>query len=159
MYNRFTNDLTVMGHVISMNVATASIQVRARSGDVFEAFIGPQTWFYVLTNLDETSHDWWRNQPGPANVGDALARYVRMGDLILVDGIQLQDAGRVRFDCRTLNILHGPDGELLFESPYWWIHQITRQCDALIADMWRDSDDFEYTRYRTNIGIFRTAVA
>ena len=76
-----------------------------------------------------------------------------MGDLILVDGIQLEDAGRVRFDCRTLNILHGPDGELLFESPYWWIHQITRQCDALIADMWRDSDDFEYTKYRTNIGI------
>ncbi len=153
MHTSYMNDLTVMGRVQSIDTATASLVVKARSGDTFEAFLGTNAVISVLTNLDGQNNDPYRNSPGAASLGDNLARYVSVGQLVIVEGLQMEDAGRSRYECRTVHVLYNAEGSFLFETPQWWINQIQHLCNQLIGDMWGDGDDFDFTKYRTNVGI------
>ena len=48
----FNQTLTVAGSVVSIDEAKPSFSLRARSGDVFEAVVGPETYYSVVSNLD-----------------------------------------------------------------------------------------------------------
>lgn len=152
-YQSFTNALTVMGRVRSIDPEAASVTVTARSGDEFRAFLGANTSLSVLQNLDGQSNDPYRNGPGAANPGADLARRVKPGQLLIVEGIQMEDGGDARFEARTIHLLYNGEDGLLFEQPHWWISQIQSLCNQLIGTMWGDADTFEFAKYRTNVRI------
>jgi putative intracellular protease/amidase/mannose/cellobiose epimerase-like protein (N-acyl-D-glucosamine 2-epimerase family) len=150
MFRRFANQLTVTGLVRDISPDGAWIGVRARSGDEFQAFMGPETQFSVLQNLDEQSNDPFRNdEERPRDPRNFLSP----GQLVIVEGMLLEDDHRQRFDCRTVHVLYNSEGRLLFEAPHWWINQMEHLCDQIMGTMWRDGESFDYSLYRTNIGI------
>ena len=151
--SKYTNQLTVTGVVQSVDPGGASLVIRARSGDEFQAFIASNTWFSVLQNLDEQSNDPYRNGPASSSLGENLARYVKVGHLVILEGILMDDAGKSRLECRTVHVLYTSEGNLLFESPHWWITQIQHLCDQLIGTMWGDADTFNFSKYRTDISM------
>ena len=50
--NSYSQMLTVGGIIASVDPGRKSFSVEARSGDTFEAIVGPETQYQVLTNLD-----------------------------------------------------------------------------------------------------------
>ena len=48
----FNQTLTVAGNIVSVDLAVPSFTIEARSGDKFEAVVGPETYYSVVSNLD-----------------------------------------------------------------------------------------------------------
>ena len=48
----FNQALTVTGTIVSVDPGKSSFSVEARSGDIFEAIVGRETYYSVLSNLD-----------------------------------------------------------------------------------------------------------
>lgn len=153
MFTRYTNQLTVMGTVQSIDPASACLTIKARSGDTFTGYLSTNTWIAVLQNIDGQSNDPYRNGPGAASVGENLARYLQVGQLVILEGIILMDSGKRRYECRTVHILYNAEGKLLFERPHWWINQIQHLSDQVLGALWGDGKVFDFQKYRTNIGI------
>ena len=67
--NAFSQFLTVRGTVVSVAADKPSFTLKARSGDLIEAFVGPETYYEVVTNLDgmistsPRSPSWKRRRP------------------------------------------------------------------------------------------------
>ena len=104
--NSFTQTLTVAGSVVSIDEANSSFTVLARSGDTFEALVGPTTYYQVLTNLDQLSCD---RVEDPANLPSGtsgvifnLKKYIVVGRPVFVNGIFQENGGAYCFQARTV---------------------------------------------------------
>lgn len=129
----YTQSLTIMGTV--EKVDGASFTVSCQNGMTFNTFVGSETVFRVLTNLDSLNND---RVPTPPNYKDTLAervkKYLKQGDLITVQGVQIQNGGGSRFDARTVHLVSSANSKYLFEETHWWLTQTSR-----LADQWLDS--------------------
>jgi hypothetical protein len=97
--------LTVAGTVTDVDLSRLSFSVKARSGDVFEVFVGPRTYYQVLTNLDILGRDRVEDPPGVTRNDEAtfnLQKYVVPERPIFVSGIYQQDGNRQRYEAITV---------------------------------------------------------
>lgn len=159
-FRRFYQELTVTGSVISVDPNQPSFSVKARSEDVFEAMVGPTTWYQVVTNLDNLGRDRVpepERVEGEDDVRHNLRKYIQVDRPVTVNGVVYMEGEQQRYEARAVHLLGSrPDG-YLFEETHWWLLQL-----ALMADRWLDLlfdrkrsyaiDDFSKL-YRTNLNI------
>jgi len=155
----FTQNMTLMGTVTQIDTTHHCFELQCRSGDHFQIFIGTETVFRILRNLDGLDRDRvpMPQNFDPQNLSQKLDRYIKPNALITVQGIYQEYEDHKRFDARFVHLLHSRNGSYLFEETHWWLTQIAR-----LADQWLDStfgerrtyriDDFA-ALYRTNLNI------
>jgi mannose/cellobiose epimerase-like protein (N-acyl-D-glucosamine 2-epimerase family) len=160
-YNDFYQSLTVCGTVTELNADGLSFSVQSRSGDVFDTYVGPTTYYEVLTNVDGLWRDRVAEPDGLNRDDDAvrydLRKYIKRDTLVFVRGIYQLHSSQKRFDARTVYLLHSVPGRYLFEETHWWLVQIAQMADRwldLLFDAKRSYqiDDFSQL-YRTNLNI------
>jgi mannose/cellobiose epimerase-like protein (N-acyl-D-glucosamine 2-epimerase family) len=146
--------------VVGIDPDKPSFSVKTRSGDVFEAFVGPTTWYQMLSNLDNLGRD---RVPEPEGVDreDAvrysLQKYMQVNRPVTVDGVSYIDGEGQRYEARAVHLLGSQPDAYVFEETHWWLSQL-----ALMADRWLDLlfdrtrsyaiDDFSKL-YSTNLNI------
>jgi mannose/cellobiose epimerase-like protein (N-acyl-D-glucosamine 2-epimerase family) len=154
----FNQAMTVAGKVISIDETKPSFSLRARSGDVFEAMVGSETYYSVVTNLDNLDRD---RVPEPQGIADGvlrnLHRYAVEGRPMIVEGIYQQNDGKERFEARNVYLLHSDPKRYMFEETHWWPTQTTQMADRILDHLFdaRRSytiDDFSKF-YRTNLNV------
>jgi len=155
-----------MGRVLSIDPASRSFQIQARSGDVFPAYVNLETQYTPISNLDELNLDRFTplkvsgvppaGQPDPAA---QIEKYIKKDSLIAVDGIYQEDGQNRRIESRVIHVLtmSGKPNAYLFETTHWWLTQIDRFANQWLEDLFGtrmtyDTDDFSLS-YRTNLSI------
>src|SRR5271157_6436400 len=96
----FNQTLTVAGKVTSIDPQKPSFSLRARSGDVFEAVVGPETYYSVLANLDGLDRDRVeepQDAPGESGIVRYLRKYAHTDRTLVVVGIYQQNGSAERF--------------------------------------------------------------
>jgi mannose/cellobiose epimerase-like protein (N-acyl-D-glucosamine 2-epimerase family) len=158
--NAFNQTLTVAGSVIAIDEAKPSFSLRARSGDVFEAVVGPTTNYSVMMNLDNLDRNRFPEVRGGSGESDILLnlrRYAAVGRPVFVVGIYQQNGGIERFEARDVYLVHSDKGRYLFEETHWWPMQVTQMADRILDHLFDAKrnysiDDFSKF-YRTNLNI------
>lgn len=158
----FYQSLTLYGQVVEVDPARAAFALRTRGGDEFRVNAGPNTWFTVLTNLDNLDRDRVADptvtaSASPGSPGWNVAKYVRKDQFLTVQGVFQENEDKRCLEARTVLLPHSRPDRYSFEETHWWISQI-----SLMADKWLD-DLFDSTRsykiddfakfYRTNLNI------
>jgi hypothetical protein len=159
--NNYYQTLTVMGAVIARDDDALTFSVQARSGDVFQAVVGPSTYYTVMSNLDDLNRDRvpnpdgleWSDNPPKYD----LVKYIQLQRPVTVTGLYYEHGGKQRFEARAVYLMHSDPKRYLFEETHWWLVQI-----SLMADRWLDIffdarraytiDDFSEF-YSTNLNI------
>lgn len=155
MTTAYTNRLTVLGRVTDVDVDAGAFTVLARSGDSYLTYVGTECVVNVLENLDELNNDRVPTPDGYAGNDpvQVVKKYVRLERSIVVEGILQKNDGAERFEARTLHLVQDNDGRFLFESPQWWLSQISRMSDVWLEDLFGPTETYQFSRYRTNIDI------
>ena len=160
----FNQTLTVAGNIVSVDLAVPSFTIEARSGDKFQAVVGPETYYSVVSNLDGLD----RNRvpdpqgvPGESGIVFNLRKYAVTGRPVSVIGIYQQNEGAERFEARNVYLLHSDPGRYMFEETHWWPTQITQMADRILDHLFDAKrsysiDDFSEF-YRTNLNILGQA--
>lgn len=160
----YYQSLTLYGTVLAVEPDKASFTVKTRSGDVWEARVGPTTWYQVITNLDGL----WRDRVAdgaqvaadPAETRELranLVKYVQPDRVVVVEGLVYIDGNTRLYEAKAVSLMHSVPGRFIFDETHWWLAQITQ-----MADRWLDHlfdakrsysiDDFS-AWYRTNLNI------
>ena len=156
----FYQGLTVFGSVISVDPQGPSFCLRARSGDVFDVFVGPETYYRVVSNLDGVNRDRVK-EPGNAGAGDdiryRLVKYIQVDRAVAVSGVYQENGNDTRFEARTISLVHSEPGRFVFEETHWWISQTMQMADRILDHLFdaRRSytiDDFSKF-YQTQLNI------
>jgi hypothetical protein len=125
----FNESLTIAGAVTAVDLSRLSFSAKARSGDVFEVFVGPRTYYQVLTNLDILGRDRVEDPPGVMRNDDVafnLQKYVVVERPIFVSGIYQQNGDQQLYEAITVYLLHSDPRRYLFEETHWWLVQTTQ---------------------------------
>ncbi|WP_207787592.1 AGE family epimerase/isomerase [Candidatus Thiosymbion oneisti] len=158
--NSCYQDLTVTGSVVGIDLDKPSFSVKARSGDVFEAIVGPTTWYQMLSNLDQLERDRVPEPEGEKSgdgVRDDLKRYMQVNRTVTVNGVIYKDDERQRYEARAVHLFGSEPDTYVYEETHWWLSQL-----SLMSDRWLDLlfehrrsyaiDDFSHF-YRTSLNI------
>ncbi len=152
---RFTHSISLMGKVVNIDVENACFTIRCHSGDEFHAFVSKETQYKTLTNLDNLNRDRYDNPPGydSSNPSKQVEKYIRLGHLVSLYGVYQETDDNARYDVNTVNLLQEPDGQYFFEATHWWLTQISCMADVWLNDLFGPRAVYDFTRYRTYIGI------
>jgi mannose/cellobiose epimerase-like protein (N-acyl-D-glucosamine 2-epimerase family) len=155
----FTQAATLLGVVTKVDLADATFVVRCRNGGEVRAKAGVTTTFTALSNVDNIDCDRIPNPPeyDPSKPSEQVRKYIREGEMLFIEGVEIENNGVRRFDARTVTLLTNADGGFLFEDTHWWLTQIARFGDSWLDDLFQDRrtyqwDDFAQL-YRTNLNI------
>lgn len=158
---RFNQTMTLLGTVGGTDPGKRCFELRLRTGEVVPVCVGAETYYHVLQNLDAVDRDRVAEPKGYENdgVGRRLAKYVRPGDRIYVQGVMLEDNSTRRFEASNVTLLHYRPGEFLFEhNTHWWLSQLRTMADEWLEDLFGASRDYEVSDfaklYRTNLNIY-----
>jgi len=137
-----------------------------RTGDRLQVWVGPETSYTVLTNLDGMSFD-RLPEPEAGGAGKPVSemerrikKYIRKEDRIYVHGILIQRPGQPeRFEAHVITLLHYEPQKFLFEEhTHWWLSQLNTMADEWLQDLFGDErtyDKGDFSRlYRTNLNIY-----
>src|SRR5690349_1290732 len=144
----FSQSLTLMGLVKSVDLSAKSFVLCCRSGDEIQVSVGPTTYFSVLSNLDGLDRDRVPEPEGPSTGdGDAdrLRKYVKDNLLLAVEGIYQEFGDKKSFEARTVHLLdsEGKAGSYLFEETHWWLSQISRMSDEWLEDLFDSTRSYK----------------
>src|SRR5512133_1490124 len=159
----YSQGLTVYGTVSRVNPDPdrPSFCLNARSGDVFEVFVGPTTYYQIVSNLDNLNRD---RVSAPAStsaagndVSAAMVKYIQVGRQLSVMGLWQEQGSSVRFEARGVWLMHSEPTRFIFEETHWWIVQTSQMADRILDHLFdaRRSytiDDFSRF-YRTQLNI------
>jgi mannose/cellobiose epimerase-like protein (N-acyl-D-glucosamine 2-epimerase family) len=158
--NSYYQSLTVAGTVIAVDRAKPAFSVQARSGDVFEAIVGPTTYYEILSNLDLLRRD---RIPDPDANRDAdpicynLQKYIHIGRPIFVSGIYHENGQQQRYEARTVYLLHSDPDRYVFEETHWWMVQVMQMADRILDHLFDAKRNYsidDFSRfYRTQLNI------
>ncbi len=149
---------TVAGRITAIDEDTRSFTLQCRSGDTVQIFLGPTSYYEVLTNIDGVSRDRTFEINGSDDpILRGMRRYLSVGAMVFVRGNHLEYDGRERFDGRIVYLLQSqPGARYVFEETHWWIDQIARLADRWLDQLFRGDRDYtseDFARaYRTNLG-------
>jgi len=163
----FNQTLTVTGTIVAVNydLAKPSFSIEARSGDIFEAVVGRETYYSVVTNLDSLDRNRVPNpQPVAGDQGGVLFnlhKYAQQGRPVSVLGVYQQNEGSERYEARNVYLLHSDPTQYMFEETHWWPAQVTQMADRILDHLFDAKrsytiDDFSEF-YRTNLNILGQA--
>jgi mannose/cellobiose epimerase-like protein (N-acyl-D-glucosamine 2-epimerase family) len=157
--------LTVHGQVTELDpkpgVAAAWFDVKTRAGDVFRTWVGPETGYQVITNLDNLDRDRVPDLPGEDRAKNPVLydfrKYLAAGRDVTVTGVHQENDGQTRFEARAVRLMHAERGRYVFEETHWWLAQTRQMADRILDHLFdaRRSytiDDFSKF-YRTQLGI------
>jgi mannose/cellobiose epimerase-like protein (N-acyl-D-glucosamine 2-epimerase family) len=158
--NSFAQTLTVAGSIVSVDPGGPSFSFKARSGDTFEAIVGSETNYRVLSNLDGVDRDRVpdpQRSPGDDDIVYRLRKYAVAGRPVFVRGVYQENGGGQRFEARDVFLLHSEPQRYLFEATHWWPSQVTQMADRILDHLFDAKrsytvDDFSEF-YRTNLNI------
>jgi len=157
----FNQSLTLLGKVCNMNVDTNSFELELRSGDKITTYIGEQTYFKVLGNLDGLNYDRVEEPKVTPNnpVQYKMYKYIREGDKVYVQGLYLTHDNKEHFDAHQVILMHYLPSSFIFEEKtHWWLTQVRAMADAWLENLFGDIRDYEHTDfaklYRTNLNIY-----
>ncbi|MEO5356764.1 MAG: AGE family epimerase/isomerase [Nitrospirae bacterium YQR-1] len=142
----FTQSLRVTGYVRKKYNAAGMFEIAANSGDVFEAFITGDTYFYMVRNTDLLDRD-----RTDYTVSDKLDRYIAEKQLVSAYGIIIIHDDKTRFDVKSVVIFGNSPDKYVFEEGHWWLSQITSFADTWLQRQFGLGDTFDFTGYRTNL--------
>ena len=154
--------LTITGMIVSRDPdpENPSFSIEARTGDIIKAFVGRETNYSVVRNLDGLDRD---RVPEPEAVSRdpevlyKLHRYATSPRPVSVIGVYQYHENRERFGARNVYLLHSDPERYLFEETHWWPTQTMQMADRILDHLFdaRRSytiDDFSEL-YRTNLNI------
>ncbi len=150
--------LTLMGTVIEIGMTPdrmGQFVILCRNGEKITVIAEAETQALTLQNLDGAQRD---RVPDPPDFhsGDPvqfIRKYIRMGRLLVVEGVYQTDLDSSRFLARTVHLLHDNHGRYLFEGTHWWLTQIQELADVWLGYLFGRSREYDFSQYRTNIGI------
>ncbi|MEW6606859.1 MAG: AGE family epimerase/isomerase [bacterium] len=149
----FTHSLRIMGIVEEVDAPSCHFKVRCLSGDVFDVFVGDETYYSFIRNFDKLD----RNRIAPPenyvdNPGGRLGRYIKKDLLVAAYGIYQIHEDVERFDAREITLFHNQEGNYLFEETHWWLTQITALADTWLLNLFGPTiHEFDFTQYQTNL--------
>ena len=164
MLHKFYQQETFVGEITK--VETHSFSFRLLSGDEVTAFAGTETFYQVLSNLDNLGRDRVESperKPDESDVMFNLRKYVWPGLMACVQGVALFNGDTQRLDARSVTLMHSLPGRFGWEDTHWWLSQVTTMCNQWLDSAFGNKrtftvDDFmEY--YRTNLSILGTDTA
>jgi hypothetical protein len=153
-----TQQLPLIGIVLSQNRANRTFRIRTRSGDEFEVFVNETTWFDSVQNLDRLNRTRMPIDDDVTNDFDAFFDLaVVEGELIAVEGVFHVHDDNQRYDALAVHNLISHAGYYHFEHTHWWITQICRMADKWLDNLFDSKrsyilDDFS-SLYRTTLNI------
>jgi len=157
-FRSLAKSMTLTGTILSADARGARFEIVCRTGDHFIVEVTRETVFGTLMNLDELDRD---RIPRPAGFSASdpqqlIKAFIRLGRLVVIEGIYQQDQGKSQFSARFVHILQEQDGEYLFERTHWWITQTSRLADRWLDDLFGAKQTFiidDLALYRTNLNI------
>src|ERR1700720_2367146 len=155
----FTQAMAILGTVSQVDTANGSFVVRCRSGEEFRAQAKRETFFTALKNMDDLNYDRIPNPRDydPSKPSDRVRKYVREGEMLFIEGVDIEHDGVERFDAQKVTLLTGNQDQYLFEDTHWWLTQIARFADQWLDDLFEDRRSYEWDDfaklYRTNLNI------
>ncbi|NDJ23311.1 N-acyl-D-glucosamine 2-epimerase [Nostoc sp. B(2019)] len=157
---KFTVNTTLMGKVTDIKAEKDAFILKCRSDDEIEVFVGNETKFRFLRNLDGIERD---RVPNPDNFNhdsptNLVKKYIQPDSLVVLQGVYQENNGNCHYDARIVNLLHSYRGqdELLFEQTHWWITQIARLADSWLGYLFPNKQTYQiddFALYRTNLNI------
>ena len=158
--SNFNQTLTVAGTIVSADPSEAVVLDRGAERDTFEAVVGRETYYQVLSNLDGLDRNRVLDPQGVAGddgVVFNLHKYAVPGRPVFVRGIYQENGNSQRYEARDVYLLHSDTKRYLFEETHWWPTQTTQMADRILDHLFdaRRSytiDDFSEF-YRTNLNI------
>jgi mannose/cellobiose epimerase-like protein (N-acyl-D-glucosamine 2-epimerase family) len=155
----FTQATTILGQIIQVQPNRLQFELKLRNGDQLTAYVGPETFYTVLENLDRVSQDVIPKPDGfDDSVEKKMEKYLREGDYVFAQGVLFEHDADRRFDARAVRLLHSKKNAFLFEETHWWLSQITRMADEWLDDLFGDNRDYQEedfsSLYRTNLNVY-----
>ncbi|MEJ2124222.1 MAG: AGE family epimerase/isomerase, partial [Alphaproteobacteria bacterium] len=93
----------------------------------------------------------------PSKPSDQVRKYIHEGDMLFIEGVDIQNDNVRRFDVRNVTRLSDAKGNFYFENTHWWLTQMARLADQWLDDLFDDRRTFEWDDfaelYRTNLNI------
>nr|YP_009306317.1 hypothetical protein [Derbesia sp. WEST4838]AOP19221.1 hypothetical protein [Derbesia sp. WEST4838] len=152
----FIQQSSFIGHIHSWNSRTSEFSLKLRTGQEIQIIVKPETFFSVLTNLDNVSLDEFDKQE--EDIETKCSEYLRENTLVSVECTLQQYEGKTSITADVIHILINQNENLLFEHSDWWINQISRMADEWLDDLFGDNrnytqEDFA-SLYRTNLNTY-----
>ena len=122
--NNFNQTLTVAGTIVLRRSKQAVVFDRGAQRDTFEAVVGRETYYQVLSNLDGLDRNRVPDPQGVARddgVVFNLHKYAVPGRPVFVRGIYQENGNSQRYEARDVYLLHSDEA-------------ISVRGDALVAD-------------------------
>src|SRR5947209_3000408 len=89
----FTQGMSLIGTVTSVDVPNASFTLQCRSGDTFHVQTTAETNFAVVRNMDDLDRDRLPNPPDydpSKGASEKVRKYITQGYFVGIAGIQIQ---------------------------------------------------------------------
>jgi mannose/cellobiose epimerase-like protein (N-acyl-D-glucosamine 2-epimerase family) len=159
--NSYNQTLVVGGTIVSVDPSRRLFSVEARSGDTFEAIVGSETNYQVLSNVDSVDRNRVPDPQGVArgdgNIVFNLQKYAVPGRPVYVRGIYQENGNSQRYEARDVYLLHSDAKRFIFEETHWWPSQATQMADRILDHLFDAKrsytiDDFSKF-YRTSLNI------
>nr|VFJ45844.1 MAG: N-acylglucosamine 2-epimerase (GlcNAc 2-epimerase) [Candidatus Kentron sp. FM]VFJ49144.1 MAG: N-acylglucosamine 2-epimerase (GlcNAc 2-epimerase) [Candidatus Kentron sp. FM]VFK08372.1 MAG: N-acylglucosamine 2-epimerase (GlcNAc 2-epimerase) [Candidatus Kentron sp. FM] len=158
---KFISRISLLGTVTRLDPEQKSFTVRCRSEDEFTFELARDYGsVQVLGNLDNMSRDTFSEPSSPLPdhaEGKTLKKYLRVGDLLSVEGVTYIHKGDPKRIAQTVSVLQGPNGRFLFEETNWWLSQIRSMGDEWLAGLFGNTQTYTpdkfMANYRTNLNI------
>lgn len=138
------------------NSRTNEFRLRLPNEEIVPIIIKTETFFSVLTNIDNVSLDEFDKQDEP--IDTKIEEYLKEGTLVSVECTLQHTEDDISVTADVIHILINQNEDLLFEQPEWWINQISRMADEWLDDLFGDNrnytqEDFA-SLYRTNLNTY-----
>ena len=141
-----TQSLRVTGHVTNIDTNASMFEIRTASGNLFQAYINDQTYFYMVRNTDKIDRD-----RSDCNIQDRLKRYLEIDKLVSVYGILQTHNDKMRYDVKSVALFGDNKDHFIFEEGHWWLTQISSFADEWLEKQFGLGSNFDFTKYRTNL--------
>lgn len=146
-----------MGSVTDTKEEESLFSIKCRSGDEFEVYVGQETQFKFVKNLDGVNRDRVPTPEGFSwNPSQLVKKYIQPNTLVVIQGVYQEDNGKRRIDARVVNLLQSSDGKFVFEDTQWWLAQIARLADTWLGFLFPNKQSYEiddYALYQTSLNI------
>lgn len=142
----FSQSLRVTGYVRNIDLDASMFEIEARSGDIFQAYITGETYFYMIRNTDKIERD-----RSDLSIQSKLERYLEKEQLVSAYGIVQIHEDKTRYDVKSVALFGNSKDHFIFEEGHWWLTQISSFADVWLRRQFGLESNFDFTGYRTDL--------
>jgi mannose/cellobiose epimerase-like protein (N-acyl-D-glucosamine 2-epimerase family) len=148
----FTHSVRIMGTVTEVKKDDRMFTILCQSGDSYSIYIGDETSYSFIRNLDLLNRDRTVKPEGYVDSPEErLCLYIQKGIIASAYGVFQIHGDKMRFDAREIILFHNSRGQFLFEETHWWLTQISALADQWLLNLFGQGNDFNYADYQTNL--------